>query len=209
MYVCVCLNHSKSTKKKTRRAKCILGWIYCVHECPMREWRTQNESMDGHTCRIAIDQDVKIPRTRFVAPEWLILLEPILHAIHVYMQYTIHMQKGLWNLWIRNEAKESSLIDTEKITILLIRRKLRWRKTSCTTDTRNQNEPYYTSRIQMFFAIHWWVLNAPPNDSGWGGFVSEKSQRKFSPTARGLQSEREIKHQLRQMKRKTLGWWTF
>lgn len=128
MYVCVCLNHSKSTKKKTRRAKCILGWIYCVYECPMREWRTQNESMDGQTCRRAIDQDVKIPRTRFVAPEWLILLEPILHAIHVYMQYTIHMQKGLWNLWIRNETKESSLIDTEKITILLIRRKLRWRK---------------------------------------------------------------------------------
>lgn len=71
--------------------------------------------MNGHTRRGATDQNAKIPRIRFVAQEQerLILLIPILHAIHVYMQYLIHMQKGLWNLWIRNEARESSLIDTE------------------------------------------------------------------------------------------------
>lgn len=69
--------------------------------------------MNGHKRRGTTDQNAKIPRPRFIAPQQLILLISILHAIHVYMQYLIHMQKGLWNLWIRNEARESSLIDTE------------------------------------------------------------------------------------------------
>lgn len=38
----------------------------------------------------------QICRTR--RPDLITLLITILHAIHVCMQYLIHMQEGLWNL---------------------------------------------------------------------------------------------------------------
>lgn len=67
----------------------------------MREQRRQNESMNGYTRRGATDENAKnsqdqICTTRRV--DLITLLTPVLHAIHVCMQYLIHLQEGLWNL---------------------------------------------------------------------------------------------------------------
>lgn len=82
----------------------------------MRDWRSQNESLNGYKHRGPTDQNAKNSQNQSCSigrADLTALLIPVLHAIRVCMQYLIHMQEGLWSLQIRRETREFKLIDTE------------------------------------------------------------------------------------------------